>query len=60
MTIMKHPIVVILGAALVIDMTAETAIASQPLVTARAKVTMPNTKTNPDQEHAIVIKVLFS
>ncbi len=51
MTIVKNLIVVVLGAALVINMIAENAIASQLLVTARAKITMPNTKTDPDQEH---------
>ncbi len=44
-------IVVALEVVLMIDMTTETAIASQPLVTAKAKVTMPNTVTDLDHEH---------
>ena len=43
-------IIPILQAALVIVMIAGTMIASQLLVTAKAKVTMLHTKTNPDQE----------
>ncbi len=50
-TIVKHTIVVIVEAALQINMITEYAIASQLLATARAKVTMPNTLTNPDKEH---------
>ncbi len=44
-------IVIILEADLVIDMITGTMIASQLLVTAKAKVTMLNTMTNPDQDH---------
>ncbi len=33
------------------DMTTETAITSQQLVTAKAKDTMQNPETDPDQEH---------
>ncbi len=44
-------IVVALEAVLVINMNTGTAIASQPLMTTKAKVTMPNTVTNLDQEH---------
>ncbi len=43
-----HRIVVALKAIFVIDMITETAIASQPLVTAKAKVTMLTTATDPD------------
>ncbi len=50
MNIVTHAIVVALGAALVTDMITETATASQQLVTAKAKVIMPNTTTNLDQE----------
>ncbi len=50
-TITKHGIAVALEAVLMIDMIIGTAIASQPLVTAKAKVTMPNTVTDPDQDH---------
>ncbi len=49
--IATHVIVMVLGAALKTDMVAGNAIASQQLVTARAKVTMPNSATDPDQEH---------
>ncbi len=53
MGISTHAIIVvlILRAALVINMIAETAIASHKLVTARVKLTMPNPATDPDQEH---------
>ncbi len=51
MNIATHAIVIILGATLVIDMITENAITSHQLVTTWAKVTMPNTATNPDQEH---------
>ncbi len=34
-----------------IDMIAENAIASQQLMTAGAKVTIPNSATDPNQEH---------
>ncbi len=44
-------VVLDLGAALMINIIAENAITSQQLMTARAKVTMPNSTTNPDQEH---------
>ncbi len=54
-------IIIVLRATLVIDMITENVIASQQLVTTRAKVTMPNTVTDPDQEqyhnqgHVLVI-----
>ncbi len=51
MTIAAHAIVVVLGATLMINMIAVNAITSQQLVTARAKVTMPNSVADPDQEH---------
>ncbi len=44
-------VVLILEAALVINMIAKNAIMSQLLVTAGAKVTVPNTATNLDQGH---------
>ncbi len=47
-TIQVIVIALILIAALVIDMIAGNAIASQLLMTARAKVTMPNIATNLD------------
>ncbi len=50
-TITNHGIAVVLEAVLMIDMIIGTVIASQPLVTAKAKVTMPNTMTDPDQDH---------
>ncbi len=43
--------VIILRAVLVINMITRTAIASQLLVTTKAKVTMLNTETNPDPDH---------
>ncbi len=48
-----HMIVIALKAILVIDMITGTAIASQLLMTKKAKVTMPNTTTNLDldQDH---------
>ncbi len=51
MTITMEGIVVVLEAILVIDMITGTAIASQPLVTAKAKVAMLNTVTDPDPDH---------
>ncbi len=48
MTTATHAIVVTLEAVLVINMITGTAITSQPLVTAKAKVTMPNTAIDPD------------
>ncbi len=49
--IATHAIVITLKAALMIDMTTGTMIASQPLVIEKAKATMPNTTTNLDQGH---------
>ncbi len=48
-----HTIIValILEATLVIDTTAGNVITSQLLVTTKAKVTMLNTKVDPDQDH---------
>ncbi len=51
MKVATRTIIIVLGAALVIDMTAENTITSPQLVVTRAKVTMPNSATNPDQEH---------
>ncbi len=45
-----HAIIVVLKATLVIVMIAAIAITSQPLVTAKTKVTIPNTKIVPDQD----------
>ncbi len=50
-SIAKHAIVIVLEAVLVIDMITRTAIASLPLVTAKAKVTMLNTVTDLYQGH---------
>ncbi len=50
-TITKHGIAVVLEAVLVIDMIIGTAIASQPLMTAKPKVTMQKTKTDLDQDN---------
>ncbi len=50
-SIATSTIIVALEAVLVINMTTGTAIVSQPLMTAEAKVTMPNTVTDLDQEH---------
>ncbi len=50
-SIATHATVVALRAALVIDMIAEDAIANQQLMTTKAKVTMPISTTNPDQDH---------
>ncbi len=47
-SIATHTIVVVLGAALMIDTIIENAITSQLLVIAKAKVTMPKPVTNPD------------
>ncbi len=44
-------IIVALWAALVTNMITEIATASQQLMTAKAKITMPNPTTNLDQEH---------
>ncbi len=49
--IVTQEIVVALRAALVTNMTTETTNASQQLVTAKAKATMPNPATDLDQEH---------
>ncbi len=51
MVITMHGIVIILEAVLVIDMITRTAMASQPLVIAKAKVTMLNTDPDPDPGH---------
>ncbi len=51
MSIAIHAIAVALEAILVINMITGTAIASQPLVTIKAKVTMPNTTANLDLNH---------
>ncbi len=51
MNIATHANVVTLKAVLVIGMITGTAIASQPLMTAKAKATMPNTVTGLDQDH---------
>ncbi len=53
MDIAIHMIVIalILDATFMIYMIAENVIASQLLVTARAKVTMPNIKANLDRDH---------
>ncbi len=50
-SIATHATVIALEAVLVINMTTGTVIASQLLVTAKARVTIPNTVTDPDQEH---------
>ncbi len=49
--IATHTIIVALKAVLEIGMITGIAIASLPLVIAKAKVTMPNTVTNLDQDH---------
>ncbi len=50
MTIVTNANIFVLRATLVIDMITGNAIASQQLMTTMAKVPMPNTVTNPDQE----------
>ncbi len=50
-SIAKHTIVVILKAVLMINMITWIAITSQPLVTAKDKLTIPNTVIDPDQNH---------
>ncbi len=61
MNIALHAIIValILVATLMIDMIAGNTIASQLLVTAKAKTTMPNIEADLDQGQ-IMIQVLFS
>ncbi len=49
-SIATQTIVVALQATVMMDMIAENLIASLQLVTSRAKVSMPNTVTDPDQE----------